>query len=152
MMKISDAAKRAGVLATTIRYYESIGLLPPAHRINGHRVYGPEILDRLAVIRFGLNTGFSLAELKALFLGIESRTTRRSAAQDKLKELRQLRDRLSLMEKLLKEIRLCRCGTLQQIAERLMQSGALAFATRGGVEMFNRRLRSSPIGIVEKYR
>jgi MerR family transcriptional regulator, redox-sensitive transcriptional activator SoxR len=152
MMKISDAAKRAGVLATTIRYYESIGLLPPAHRINGHRVYGPEILDRLAVIRFGLNTGFSLAQLKALFLGIESRTKRRSIAQGKLKELRNLRDRVGLMEKLLKEIRLCRCGTIQQIAERLMQSGALAGATRGRAGTFTVRPRTTPIGIVDKYR
>jgi MerR family redox-sensitive transcriptional activator SoxR len=138
-MKISEAAKGAGVLPTTIRYYESIGLLPPAHRINGHRVYGSDVFDRLAVIRFGLKTGFSLAELKALFLGIESRTKRRSAAQGKLKELRNLRDRLGLMEKLLKEIRLCRCGTIQQIAERLMQSGALAGATSRRTEVRTKR-------------
>ena len=104
-MKISEAAQRSGVLATTIRFYESIGLLPPP-RIGGQRIYGTEVLDRLAVIRFGLKTGFSLKELKALFLGLESRARRRTAAQSKLKELKGLRDRIKLMERLLREIRL----------------------------------------------
>ncbi len=84
----------------------------------------------MAVIRFGLKTGFSLKELKALFLGLESRARRRTAAQSKLKELKGLRDRIKLMERLLREIRLCRCGTIQQIAERLLKSGALASAPR----------------------
>ena len=124
-MKISEVAKRAGVLPTTIRFYESIGLLPPAHRLSGRRVYGPDILDWLAVIRFGLNTGFSLKELRSLFLGFGSRAKRRSVAQGKLKELKALRERAQLMERLLKEVALCRCGTMQQIAQRVMKSGAL---------------------------
>jgi MerR family redox-sensitive transcriptional activator SoxR len=130
-MKISHVAKRASVLATTIRYYESIGLLPPAHRINGHRVYGADILDRLAVIRFGLKTGFSLAELKVLFSGFGSRAKRRDVAQGKLKELKSLREQVKLMEKFLKEIRLCTCGTMQQVAERLLESGTLDSGSPG---------------------
>jgi len=46
-------AQHAGIKPTTIRFYESIGVLPPAHRVNGHRVYGTDILDRLTLIRFG---------------------------------------------------------------------------------------------------
>jgi len=130
-MRISEAAQRAGVLATTIRFYESIGLLPEPHRVNGQRTYGPEILDRLAVIRFGLKTGFSLKELKSLFLGFGSRARRRHAAQGKLKELKGLHDRVELMERLLKEISLCRCGTIQQIAERVMKSDASDDASVG---------------------
>jgi DNA-binding transcriptional MerR regulator len=124
-MRISEVAERTGVLATTIRFYENIGLLPPPHRLNGHRVYGTDVLDRLTLIRFGQNTGFSLKELTSLFLGFSSRTKRRNAAQGKLKELKIQRDRIKLMEKLLKEIALCRCGTIQQVGERLMRSGAL---------------------------
>ncbi len=118
-------AVRTGVLATTIRFYENIGLLPPPHRLNGHRVYGTDVLDRLTLIRFGQNAGFSLKELKSLFQGFSSRAKRRNAAQGKLKELKIQRDRIKLMEKLLKEIALCRCGTIQQVGERLMRSGAL---------------------------
>lgn len=124
-MRISEVAKRSGILPTTVRYYEHIGLLPPTYRVNGQRIFGPDVLDRLAVIRFGLNTGFSLAELKLLFLGLGSRAKRRTAAQRKLKELKHLRKRVQLTEKLLKKIRLCRCGTIQEIAKRLIKSGAL---------------------------
>ena len=83
------------------------------------------------MIRFGLNTGFSLKELKSLFLGFGSRAKRRHAAQGKLKELRGLRERVELMERLLKEISLCRCGTIQQIAERVMKSDASDDASVG---------------------
>jgi MerR family redox-sensitive transcriptional activator SoxR len=130
-MKISEVAKQTGVLPTTIRYYESVGVLPPTHRVNGHRIYGSDVLDRLAVIRFGLKTGFSLAQLKLLFLGFGSRTKRRTAAQGKLQELKSLRERVKLTEKLLKEMRLCTCGTIQQIAERLLKSGVLDDSTPG---------------------
>jgi len=124
-MRISEVAGRTGVLATTIRFYESIGLLPPPHRQNGHRVYGTDVLDRLTLIRFGQNAGFSLKELKSLFQGFSSRAKRRNAAQGKLKELKNQRDRIKLLEKLLKEIALCHCGHIQQVRERLMRSGTL---------------------------
>ena len=124
-MKISEVAQRAGVKPTTIRFYESIGVVPPAHRVSGHRVYGADILDRLTLIGFGLTTGFTLKELKALFLRFNSRPARKNAAQRKLKELSALGVRIQIMERLLKEIELCRCGTLRQVAERLAKSGAL---------------------------
>ena len=116
-------ARRTGVLATTIRFYESIGLLPSPHRLNGQRIYGTDILDRLALIRFGRKTGFSLKELKSLLLGFDSRAKRRNAAQGKLKEMKIQRDQIKLKERLLKEMALCRCGTIQQAGERLLKSG-----------------------------
>ena len=116
-------ARRTGVLATTIRFYESIGLLPSPHRLNGQRIYGTDILDRLALIRFGRKTGFSLKELKSLLQGFDSRAKRRNAAQGKLKEMKIQRDQIKLKERLLKEMALCRCGTIQQVGERLMKAG-----------------------------
>ncbi len=116
-------ARCTGVLATTIRYYESIGLLPSPQRLNGQRIYGTDILDRLALIRFGRKTGFSLKELKSLLLGFDSRANRRNAAQGKLKEMKIQRDQIKLKERLLKEMALCRCGTIQQVGERLLKAG-----------------------------
>jgi|SRR5215467_10644038 len=130
-MKISEVANRAGVLPTTIRFYESTGLLPAPHRINRQRVYGPEVLDQLAIIRFGLKTGFSLREVKLLFQEFKSRAKRRSAAQRKLKELETLRERVQLMEKFLRQIHLCRCGTIQKVANRLAETGILANESSG---------------------
>jgi MerR family redox-sensitive transcriptional activator SoxR len=128
-MRISEVAQRAGIKATTIRFYESIGVLPPAHRVKGHRVYGADILDRLILIRFGLRMGFTLKELKDLFVRFSSRSTRRNTAQRKLRELRTSRDRIQTMEKLLKEIELCQCDTLREVTERLRKSGALGEAS-----------------------
>jgi DNA-binding transcriptional MerR regulator len=124
-MRISEVARRSGVLATTIRFYESVGVLPPAHRLNGQRIYGPDTLDRIAVIRFGLNVGFSLSELKSLFSGFNSRSTKRKTAQSKIEELQDLQARIQLMKQLLKQISICRCGTIREIAERLIETGAL---------------------------
>jgi MerR family transcriptional regulator, redox-sensitive transcriptional activator SoxR len=121
-MRISEVSERTGVKPTTIRFYESIGVLPVPNRINGRRTYGPEVLDRLAIIRFGLNTGFSLKELRLLFLGVSSREKRRKAAQNKRKELARLGARVKLIERLLKEVQLCRCGTIQEIAERVLKA------------------------------
>ena len=120
-MRISEVARRTGVLATTIRFYEDIGLLPAPHRVNGQRIYGTDVLDRLTLIRFGRKTGFSLKELKSLLLGFSSRATRRNAAQGKLKEMKIQRDQIKLKERLLEEMALCRCGTIQQVGERLLK-------------------------------
>ena len=53
-MNISMAAKHSGVPAKTIRYYESIGLIPPAaRRENGYRDYGDNDVSTLRFISRG---------------------------------------------------------------------------------------------------
>jgi MerR family redox-sensitive transcriptional activator SoxR len=66
-LTISEVARRSGVRATTIRYYESINVLPEPRRANGRRRYDPAILDRLAFIQVAQRLGFSLAEMALLF-------------------------------------------------------------------------------------
>jgi DNA-binding transcriptional MerR regulator len=88
-MRISEVAQRAGIKATTIRFYESIGVLLPAHRVKGHRVYGADILDRLILIRFGLRMGSTLKELaahaiKSASSAIEERAPRRMCEESHL--------------------------------------------------------------------
>jgi len=59
-MKVSELARRSGVAASAIRFYESVGVLPRApRRANGYREYGGQDLCRVRV----------LASLRAL--GIE---------------------------------------------------------------------------------
>ena len=62
-LTISEVAHRSGVRATTIRYYESINVLPTPRRANGRRRYDAAILDRLAFIRVAQRLGFTLTEL-----------------------------------------------------------------------------------------
>lgn len=67
MLTITEVAREAGVRPSTLRYYESIGLLPDPARVGGRRRYEPGVLQRLAVIQTARSAGFSLAELRVLF-------------------------------------------------------------------------------------
>ena len=63
-MRIGELADRLGVKTKTIRYYESIGLLPePRRRPSGYRVYGSDDLERLAFVRRAQTFGLRLDEI-----------------------------------------------------------------------------------------
>ncbi|WP_244318556.1 MerR family DNA-binding transcriptional regulator [Streptomyces brevispora] len=49
-MRISQLAERSGVPATTLRFYETAGLLPAERTPAGYRLYGQDAVDRLAFI------------------------------------------------------------------------------------------------------
>jgi DNA-binding transcriptional MerR regulator len=66
-MRIAEVAERTGVPATTLRYYEEIGLLAPAGRSgNGYRKYVDRDLERLAFITRAKQLDLSLDELREL--------------------------------------------------------------------------------------
>ncbi len=63
-MLIHDLAKQAGVPAKTIRYYESIGLLPrPKRAANNYREYAPAEAERLRFIASARSLGFTLDDV-----------------------------------------------------------------------------------------
>ena len=63
-MVIPELAKRTGVPAKTIRYYESIGLLPrPKRAANNYRQYAPADVERLRFIASARALDFSLADV-----------------------------------------------------------------------------------------
>ena len=66
-MNIGQAAKKTGLSAKMIRYYESIDLLPEADRTDsGYRQYSQQDLHRLAFIKRSRDLGFSLSEVSQL--------------------------------------------------------------------------------------
>jgi len=63
-LRIGEVAKAAGVAVETLRFYERRGLLGRPRRTNAnYRVYGPQVLDRLAFIRRAQAVGFTLDEV-----------------------------------------------------------------------------------------
>jgi MerR family redox-sensitive transcriptional activator SoxR len=112
-MLIGDVAQRAGVRPSALRYYEEIGLLPAPERRSGRRVYGSEILDRLAFIRFAQACGFQLDEV-AVLIGKSSKTgpvseRMRSLARDKLAEVDRLIETAQQMKRFLGNALSCQC-------------------------------------------
>ena len=64
---ISQVARRTGINAKAIRYYESVGLLPrPARFTNRYRRYGQADLNRLMLLRCVRSLGIPLAQAKPL--------------------------------------------------------------------------------------
>ncbi|MEE3063081.1 MAG: MerR family transcriptional regulator [Actinomycetota bacterium] len=66
-LTIGEVARATGVAATTLRYYEQIGLLPSPARLSGRRRYDDSVLARLEVIRLCKSAGFALEEIQLLF-------------------------------------------------------------------------------------
>jgi DNA-binding transcriptional MerR regulator len=59
-------ARRAGVRPSALRYYEELGLITASSRAGGRRQYDDGVLRRLHVIAFAKESGFTLAEIRAL--------------------------------------------------------------------------------------
>ena len=66
LMTIGALAKRTGVPASAIRYWERHGLLPVPERHGGQRRYPPEAAERIALLRKCQRAGLSLADLAEL--------------------------------------------------------------------------------------
>jgi MerR family transcriptional regulator, redox-sensitive transcriptional activator SoxR len=115
-MTIGQLAERAGVAASTIRYYEEVKLLPRPARASGRRVFEEATLDRLMVITFAKEAGFSLREIRQLFDGFASDTAAgarwQKLATAKLAEMEALERRIKTMKELLREALRCGCVEL----------------------------------------
>ncbi|HTN84181.1 MAG TPA: helix-turn-helix domain-containing protein [Sorangium sp.] len=66
-MDIAEVARRSGVPASALRFYEEKGLIASTGRRGLRRLFDPGVLERLAVIALGQVAGFSLDEIARMF-------------------------------------------------------------------------------------
>lgn len=66
-MDISEVAKRSGLPASTLRYYEEKGLIASIGRQGLRRLFDPAVLEQLSLIALGQAAGFSLDEIGQMF-------------------------------------------------------------------------------------
>jgi MerR family redox-sensitive transcriptional activator SoxR len=114
---IGDIAKKSGVPASTIRYYEEIELLLPAHRVNGRRRYDDTILQKINLIRLAQKAGFTIAEIQTLLHDFPEDALPSDRwqvmAQQKLDELDERLQTIQMMKEILGQILHCQCETLE---------------------------------------
>ncbi|MDO4911639.1 MAG: MerR family transcriptional regulator [Corynebacterium sp.] len=99
---ISQVTKQTGLPASTIRYYEKIGLIPPAVRdtFNGRRYYDEQDTANLYQLACLNAAGFSLSEIRE-YLGIGLENTP-EAVEHRLELIRAYRDRTKEQMELLR--------------------------------------------------
>jgi DNA-binding transcriptional MerR regulator len=104
--KIGTLARRAGTAASTIRYYEEIGLLPRAERRqSGQRTYGDDAAERLTFIRRCREFGFSIEQVRTLVSLMQDQTRSCVELRDlAVAHLESVRAKLNELRKLEKSI------------------------------------------------
>jgi MerR family redox-sensitive transcriptional activator SoxR len=125
-MTIGEVATKAGVHTSAIRYYERTGLLSPATRMSGRRVYQPEVLHQLTIISVYKELGFTLEEIGLLLndlpkeKGASERWT--AMARAKIREMENIATRANAVKKTLIAIMQCRCKKLEDCAKGFARS------------------------------
>ncbi|MFF8669601.1 helix-turn-helix domain-containing protein [Streptomyces sp. NPDC015242] len=100
-LDIAEVARRAGVPASTLRYYEEKGLIASTGRRGLRRQYDRGVLERLALIALGRTAGFTLDEIARMFAPDGRPRIDRRMLHDKAEELdRRIRELAALRDSL----------------------------------------------------
>lgn len=124
-LRVGQVAVAAGVNLETLRYYERRGLLVrPDRSLGGQRLYPPETITRLRVIKAAQRLGFTLAEVADLLeVGSHRHGIRRrpaglqARAADKLAEVDQRIADLSVIRNILRHALDAGCDDLLECAD-----------------------------------
>ncbi len=106
-MDIAEVAKRSGIPASTLRFYEKKGLIVSLSQQGTRRWFGPGILDQLALISLGQAAGLSLDEIRSMFSPDGTPNIDRQLLATKADEIDTLIKRLEAMSKGLRHAAAC---------------------------------------------
>jgi len=125
-LAIGEVARRTGVSASALRYYEKCGLLPAPPRRSRQRRYSVAILGRIELVRLALEAGFTISETRTFLSGFSAQTPPaarwRALAGRKLAEVEQLQERLQRMRTLLETSFRCSCPRLEDCERYLRRA------------------------------
>ncbi|MFJ6569364.1 MerR family transcriptional regulator [Streptomyces sp. NPDC091292] len=122
---IGELARSVGMRPSALRYYEDLGLLSPAGRVAGRRVYPAGAQRRIALIKMAQRAGFTLSEIRGLLdSGAERGATRqwRALAERKLPELDRFIEEAQALRNAVAECLACGCMNFENC--RLLTTGA----------------------------
>lgn len=135
-LDIAEVAKRSGVPASTLRFYEEKGLITSIGRRGLRRIFDAGVLDRLALVALGRSAGFSLDEIAGMFAPDgQPRIDRRMLAA-KAEELDRTIHKLSAMRDGLRHAAACpapshmECPTFRRLL-KAAASGAIGARASG---------------------
>ena len=129
LLSIGELSGRTGVPASTLRYYDDLGLVRPAARAAGRRRYAASAVRDVGVILFFREIGFSLAEIGRFMAG--ERQGRREMIDHKLAELTEQQHRIEVARTALEHGRQCpasepmKCSRFWSIIEGRMRGLSL---------------------------
>jgi DNA-binding transcriptional MerR regulator len=134
-LDIAEVAKRSGVPASTLRFYDEKGLIASVGRRGLRRLFDPAVLERLAMIGLGRAAGFSLEEIARMFAADGRPRIDRKMLAGKADELDGTIRKLSAMRDGLRHAAACRapshmeCPTFQRLL-RAAASGNIGARSR----------------------
>jgi DNA-binding transcriptional MerR regulator len=108
LLSIGELSERTGVPATTLRYYDELGLVRPTARSAGRRRYAASAVRDVGLIVCFREIGFSLAEIERFIAG--ERQSRREMIDHKLAELAEQQHRIEVARTALEHGRQCPAG------------------------------------------
>jgi MerR family transcriptional regulator, redox-sensitive transcriptional activator SoxR len=147
LLTVGEVSERSGFAASTLRYYETQGLLAATRTTGNQRRYPRHVLRRLSFIRAAQNVGLSLDEIRSALAALpDGRTpTRDDWAQLSRTWHQRLDDQIAALRKLRDGLESCiGCGCLSLDRCAISNPGDIMAGDGPGAVYFPRALRGSP--------
>ena len=114
-ISVSEAARKLGVSASTLRYYENAGLVPAIERRggrpNGRRIYRPSDLAALRLVILARKAGMGIAQIRKLRgLLFADRSKADQKLSEQISVIDETMDALATQRALLTRLAACGCA------------------------------------------
>lgn len=120
-LDITEVARRSGLPASTLRFYEEKGLIASVGRRGLHRTFDPDVLERLALVALGRTAGFPLDEIARMFAPDGRPRIDRARVTARADELDRTIRRMAALSEVLRHVAACsapshmECPTFQRM-------------------------------------